>query len=179
VNVVTKHVLSISFDCWPDRHKCPRGGHVFGRWSPTDRSFQPSEDFLGTRFVFLRLRRKHERRNVSRLSRNLTGAEVILAQLRDAGCTVIGCDSGTDLIGGSDDEDPIRRLIRQVLGAVPEFDRRVTVLKLRAARERIRLREGRCECRKPIGSRPGEAKAVARVRELNRKPHDRKCRSLQ
>lgn len=117
--------------------------------------------------------------NASRLARDLMVQEVILAQLRDAGCTVIGCDSGTDLIGDSDDEDPTRRLIRQVLGAVAEFDRRVTVLKLRAARERIRRREGRCEGRKPFGTRPGEAKTIARIRELHRKPHGRDRRSLQ
>lgn len=117
--------------------------------------------------------------NASRLARDLMVQEVILAQLRDAGCTVIATDSGTDLVGNEGDEDPTRRLIRQVLGAVSEFDRRVTVLKLRAARERIRRREGRCEGRKPYGSRPGEAAVVGRIRELHRKPHGRDRRSLQ
>jgi DNA invertase Pin-like site-specific DNA recombinase len=116
--------------------------------------------------------------NATRLARDLMVSEVILSQLRDAGCRVISCDSGTDLIDESDD-DPTRRLIRQVLGAVAEFDRRVTVLKLRAARERIRRRAGRCEGRKPYGSRPGEAAVVARIRELHRKPHGRPRRSLQ
>jgi DNA invertase Pin-like site-specific DNA recombinase len=81
--------------------------------------------------------------NATRLARDLMMSEVILAQLKDAGCTVIDCDSGTNLIDDSD--DPTRRLIRQVLGAVAEFDRRVTVLKLRAARNRspgIALRHG-------------------------------------
>ena len=110
--------------------------------------------------------------NASRLARDLLVSEVILAQLRDAGCTVIDCDSGTDLITDSDD-DPTRRLIRQVLGAVAEFDRRVTVLKLRAARERVRRRAGRCEGRKPYGSHAGEAVVIDRIRELHRKPHGR------
>ena len=116
--------------------------------------------------------------NATRLARDLMVSEVILAQLRDAGCRVISCDSGHDLIDESDD-DPTRRLIRQVLGAVAEFDRRVTVLKLRAARERIRRRAGRCEGRKPYGSRPGEAAVIARIRELHRKPHGGQRRSLQ
>jgi len=115
--------------------------------------------------------------NATRLARDLMVSEVILAQLRDAGCRVISCDSGVDLIDESDD-DPTRRLIRQVLGAVAEFDRRVTVLKLRAARERIRRRGGRCEGRKPYGSRPGEAAIIARIRELHRKPHSGPRRSL-
>jgi DNA invertase Pin-like site-specific DNA recombinase len=116
--------------------------------------------------------------NATRLARDLMVSEVILAQLREAGCRVISCDSGHDLIDESDD-DPTRRLIRQVLGAVAEFDRRVTVLKLRAARERIRRRAGRCEGRKPYGSRPGEAAVIARIRELHRKPHGGQRRSLQ
>jgi hypothetical protein len=74
---------------------------------------------------------------------------------------------------------PGRRLIRQVLRAVAEFDRRVTVLKLRAARERLRGRGKRCEGRKPFGSRPGEQKSLARIRELHRKPHGHRRRSLQ
>jgi len=115
--------------------------------------------------------------NATRLARDLMVSEIILRQLRDAGCRVISCDSGTDLIDESDD-DPTRRLIRQVLGAVAEFDRRVTVLKLRAARERIRSRSGRCEGRKPFGTRPGEAAVVARIRELHRKPHGHDRRSL-
>jgi len=115
--------------------------------------------------------------NATRLARDLMVSEVILAQLRDAGCRVIACDSGHDLIDDADD-DPTRRLIRQVLGAVAEFDRRVTVLKLRAARERIRRRSGRCEGRKPYGSRPGEAAIIARIRELHRKPHGHERRSL-
>jgi DNA invertase Pin-like site-specific DNA recombinase len=116
--------------------------------------------------------------NASRLARDLLVSEVILAQLRDAGCTVIDCDSGTDLVTESDD-DPTRRLIRQVLGAVAEFDRRVTVLKLRAARQRIRGRGSRCEGRKPFGCRPGEAVVLERIRELHRKPHGRDRMSYQ
>jgi hypothetical protein len=51
-----------------------------------------------------------------------------------------------------------------------QFDKSVTVLKLRAARERIRRREGRCEGRKPFGARPAEAAALERIRQLRRDP---------
>ena len=57
-----------------------------------------------------------------------------------------------------------------MLGAVAQFDKSVTVLKLRAARERIRRREGRCEGRKPFGSRPAEGAALERMKQLRRKP---------
>jgi DNA invertase Pin-like site-specific DNA recombinase len=115
--------------------------------------------------------------NATRLARDLMVGEVILQQLTAIGCKVVAADSGTDL--SADTEDPTRRLIRQVLGAVAEFDRRVTVLKLRAARDRIRGRGQRCEGRKPFGSRPGEEAALVRIRELHRKPYGKTRRSLQ
>lgn len=115
--------------------------------------------------------------NATRLARDLMVSEVILQQLTAVGCTVIAADSGTDLT--ADTDDPTRRLIRQVLGAVAEFDRRVTVQKLRAARERIRARGKRCEGRKPFGARPGEREALDRIRELYRKPNGHRRRSLQ
>jgi len=115
--------------------------------------------------------------NATRLARDLMVGEVILQQLTSAGCKVIATDSGTDL--SADSDDPTRRLIRQVLGAVAEFDRRVTVMKLRAARERRRARGERCEGRKPFGTMPDEAETLARIRELRRKPPHGRRRSLQ
>jgi DNA invertase Pin-like site-specific DNA recombinase len=115
--------------------------------------------------------------NATRLARDLMVGEVILQQLTSAGCKVIATDSGTDL--SADSDDPTRRLIRQVLGAVAEFDRRVTVMKLRAARERRRARGERCEGRKPFGTLPGEAETLTRIRELRRKPPHGRRRSLQ
>lgn len=115
--------------------------------------------------------------NATRLARDLMVGEVLLQQLTNAGCKVIAADSGTDL--SADSDDPTRRLIRQVLGAVAEFDRRVTVMKLRAARKRKRSRGERCEGRKPFGSMPGETETLARLRELRRKPPKGKRSSLQ
>ena len=115
--------------------------------------------------------------NATRLARDLMVGEVILQQLTSAGCKVIATDSGTDL--SADSDDPTRRLIRQVLGAVAEFDRRVTVMKLRAARKRRRARGERCEGRKPFGTLPGEPETILRIRELRRKPPHGRRRSLQ
>jgi DNA invertase Pin-like site-specific DNA recombinase len=111
-----------------------------------------------------------------RLARALTVSEVLLGQFRERGVRVIEAEGGTDLTAG--DDDPTRVLIRQVLGAVSQFEKNVIVLKLRAARERKRLREGRCEGRKPFGSRPSEAKALARLLELRRKPREGVRRSM-
>jgi DNA invertase Pin-like site-specific DNA recombinase len=115
--------------------------------------------------------------NATRLARDLMVGEVILQQLTNAGCKVIAADSSTDL--SADSDDPTRRLIRQVLGAVAEFDRRVTVMKLMAARERRRSRGERCEGRKPFGAMPGETETLARIRELRRKPPKGRRLSLQ
>jgi DNA invertase Pin-like site-specific DNA recombinase len=103
-----------------------------------------------------------------RLARDLVVGEVILGRLRSLGVEVVSADSGTELTVG--DDDPTRKLIRQVLGAVAEYDKAVIVLKLRAARERVRRARGRCEGRKPFGSRPGEDDVLQLIRQLYRKP---------
>lgn len=106
--------------------------------------------------------------NASRLARDLMVQEVIISQLREVGVRVIAADSGTDLT--VTDDDPTRTLIRQVLGAVSQFEKSVLVLKLRAARQRVRRVRGHCEGAKTYGSYPGEAATVERMRQLRRKP---------
>jgi DNA invertase Pin-like site-specific DNA recombinase len=112
-----------------------------------------------------------------RLARDLMVSEVILGQFRDLGVEVISADSGVDLTAG--DNDPTRTLIRQVLGAVSQFEKSIIVLKLRAARERTRQKTGRCEGRKPYGFFPGEDKIIQRIKELYRKPHGEKRLGFQ
>jgi DNA invertase Pin-like site-specific DNA recombinase len=109
-----------------------------------------------------------------RLARDLMVSEVILDQFRKADVRVLTAD-GQDLTA---DDDPTRKLIRQVLAAVAEFDKSVTVLKLRAARQRIRARNGRCEGRKPFGARPGEAEVIRLMRTLRRKTPKQTRRSF-
>jgi hypothetical protein len=46
------------------------------------------------------------------------------------------------------DNTPTAKLAHQVLGAIAEFDRAMTVAKLRGARERKRKANGKCEGRK-------------------------------
>jgi DNA invertase Pin-like site-specific DNA recombinase len=103
-----------------------------------------------------------------RLARDLIVGELILNQLRELGVKVIAADGGTELTAG--DDDPTRVLIRQVLGAVAQFEKAVIVSKLKAARVRKRRATGRCEGRKPYGTRPGETDVVALIHKLRRKP---------
>lgn len=106
-----------------------------------------------------------------RLARDLLVSEVILGQFRDLGVRVIAADSGTDLTAG--DADPTKILVRQLLGAIAEFEKSILVSKLRAARVRKRRQTGRCEGRKPFGARLGEEVVLARMRQLHRKPRGR------
>src|SRR5688572_22708964 len=101
-----------------------------------------------------------------RLARDLMVQEVILGQFAKLGARIVTAD-GVDLTSSN---DPTRRLIRQVLGAVAEFEKNVLVLKLRAARERKRARGERVEGVKPYGHLPAENALIARMKRLRRKP---------
>ncbi len=105
--------------------------------------------------------------NASRLARDLMIQETILDQFRKLGVTVLGAD-GTDLTVS--DDNPTLVLIRQILGAVAQFDKACTVAKLKTARARIRNRGERCDGRKPFGDREGEAETLERIKQLRRKP---------
>lgn len=63
---------------------------------------------------------------------------------------------------GSD--DPNRVFMRQIFGAVAQLDKSNIVLKLRAARQRTKLKTGRCEGRMPYGFREGEQQIIDRIK---------------
>lgn len=63
-------------------------------------------------------------------------------------------------------DDPTRKLMRQIMGAIAEYDRRMLVLKLRGARQRTRAREGRCEGAKPYGACDGESEVLQRIHSM-------------
>jgi hypothetical protein len=56
--------------------------------------------------------------------------------------------------------------MRQLLGAVAQYDKSQIVLKLRGARMRKRASEGRCEGRKPFGFYEGEEQVLALMKTL-------------
>ncbi len=90
-----------------------------------------------------------------RLARDMIVAEVVVREFQKIGVRVIAASSGIDLTEG-DDSNPTAKLIRQILAAVAEFDRCVTVLKLKGARDRIRKEKGKCDGRHAFGDKPGE-----------------------
>ncbi len=110
-----------------------------------------------------------------RLARDLMVGEVIIRELSKHGARVLTAD-GQDL--GVADGDPTRKLIRQVLAAVAEFEKSVLVAKLKAARERKRRNAGRCEGVKPFGVDEREQETLKRMRELRRTRKGRRRLSL-
>jgi len=64
-------------------------------------------------------------------------------------------------------DDPSRKLMRQIFGAIAEYEKTMIVLKLRGARVRMRATVGRCEGAKPYGELPGEQAIIERMRDLH------------
>lgn len=100
-----------------------------------------------------------------RLARDSMVSELIIREFQKHGVRVVSASGGVDLTAG-DDSNPTAKLVRQILAAVAEFDRCVIVLKLRAARERLRVKNGKCEGRKAYGARPGESIVLAAIIDL-------------
>lgn len=98
---------------------------------------------------------------LDRLARDLMIQESIIADMKRHGFEIISV-SEPDLCS----DDPSRTLMRQILGAFAQYERAMIVQKLRGARQRIRSRTGRCEGRKPYGTRVGERAVIQRMREL-------------
>jgi DNA invertase Pin-like site-specific DNA recombinase len=66
-------------------------------------------------------------------------------------------------------DDPTRKLMRQIMGAIAEYDKSMIVLKLRGARQRMKQRAGKCEGQKSYGHYPGESETLDQIRSLHAK----------
>lgn len=96
----------------------------------------------------------------SRFARDLIVAETGFRRLRDAGITLIAADAPNSFL----DDTPTSVFIRQVLAAVQELDRTMTVAKLRGARQRKKAITGKCEGAKSYAE--SVPATVARARAL-------------
>jgi len=118
--------------------------------------------------------------SADRLARDSMIAELIVRQFQKAGGRVISASGSVDLTAG-DDSNPTAKLIRQILASVAEFDRCVTVLKLKAARNRIKANgrrkdspkysddpatNKRVEGPKPYGTLPGEEGILTHILDM-------------
>jgi DNA invertase Pin-like site-specific DNA recombinase len=109
----------------------------------------------------------------NRFARDLMVQEVGFAMLRSLGITLIAADSPSSFL----DDGPTSKLIRQILGAVSEFDKAMTVAKLKGARDRVRRSRGKCEGRKAYAERDGGKELIALALQL--RGNQRRPRSLR
>lgn len=101
---------------------------------------------------------------LDRIARDLMIQESIIADFKENGIQLISAVEGPDLLGN----DPTRKLVRQVLGAIAEYEKSMIVQKLRVARQRKRKKAGKCEGRKSY--REAAPETVKRIQQLRRKP---------
>ncbi len=101
---------------------------------------------------------------MDRLARDLMVSELAVRELRKQKLALYAADQGALVDQANTDIDPTRKLIRQIFGALAEWDKTNIVRRLRAARERARGRFGRCEGSKPFGYYTNEQPAAAFIR---------------
>ncbi len=73
---------------------------------------------------------------LDRLARDLVIQEQLLADLRRMGAEMFTTSAAETELLQDDPDDPTRRLVRQVLGAVSEFERSMIALRMRSGRRR-------------------------------------------
>ena len=95
---------------------------------------------------------------LDRLARDLFIQEYILRDLKKRKVTLLSVHDEN-----IDDSTPERILVRQIMGSLAQYEKNWTVIKLMAARRRIRSAGARCEGRKPYGSKPGESEVLERI----------------
>jgi len=103
---------------------------------------------------------------LDRLARDLMVSELLLAECRKRNLKVFSSDQGELIDMAADGDDPTRILIRQLMGALAQWEKSMLVKKLRMSRDRQRQLVGRCEGRKPFGTRPGEKHCIDLLLQL-------------
>jgi DNA invertase Pin-like site-specific DNA recombinase len=95
---------------------------------------------------------------LDRLARDLMIQETILRDLQRRGVRLVSTME-PDLCS----DDPSRKLVRQIMGCIAEYEKSMIVSKLAGARQRMRAKTGTCEGRKPYGERKGERRVIDRI----------------
>lgn len=114
---------------------------------------------------------------LDRLARDLIVQEQALAEVWRLGGQVWTCSPGEAAYLTDDPDDPSRKLIRQVLGAVSEYERSMVVVRLRSGRRAKAAKGGYAYGAPPFGKRseakelvedPTEAEIVSEIARLHR-----------
>lgn len=90
---------------------------------------------------------------LDRLARDLVIQETLLAEVRRLGAEMFTTSASEQGYLGDDPDDPSRKLIRQVLGAVNEYERSMIALRLRSGRRRKAEQGGFAYGSPPFGYR--------------------------
>ena len=113
---------------------------------------------------------------LDRLARDLLIQETIISDMLKKGYNLLSvCEP--DLCS----KDPSRILVRQVFGAIAQYEKSMIVLKLRGARTRRRMKDGlakgftgdaalkngKCEGRHSFGQKPEEKEALMRIMAMH------------
>jgi DNA invertase Pin-like site-specific DNA recombinase len=109
----------------------------------------------------------------NRFARDLIVQETGWRFLQGLGVTLVAADSPDSFL----DTTPMAVLIRQVLGAVSQFEKAALVAKLKAARERKKRETGKCGGRRSVAEMSPETVALAK--KLARYPVNGRRRSLR
>jgi DNA invertase Pin-like site-specific DNA recombinase len=109
----------------------------------------------------------------SRFARDLVTQETGWRFLQDMGITLIAADSPDAFL----DDTPTATMVRQILGAVSQFEKAALVAKLKGARDRKKAVTGKCGGRKSYVER--DAEMVALAKKLARYPVNGRKRSLR
>ena len=107
---------------------------------------------------------------LDRLARDYMIQEFIIRDFQKQGFNIISTMEGKDLCG----DDPTRKLIRTIMGAFAEYDKTMIVAKLRASRERIKLKTGKCEGRKGYNETEQGRAILERINDLRKSPENGK-----
>jgi DNA invertase Pin-like site-specific DNA recombinase len=100
---------------------------------------------------------------LERLSRHLITQETCIQDFAKQGFTLLSADPAEfDLMAN----DPSRVLVRQIFGAIAQYDKALLVAKLKGARLRRKAAGERMEGQRPFGSRDGEEAIIARLAAL-------------
>lgn len=88
---------------------------------------------------------------LDRLARDLVTQELLLADIRRRGADLVSCADGEQTYLADTPDDPSRKMIRQVLGAVAEYEREMVKLRLSLGRRAKRAAGGYAGGEPPFG----------------------------
>jgi DNA invertase Pin-like site-specific DNA recombinase len=97
---------------------------------------------------------------LDRLARDLLVQEQMMKDMRQGGITLLSA-AEPDLCSS----DPSRVLMRQIFGAIAQYDKQMIVLRLRGARQRKKARHGKGEGRHAFGEKPHETSTLKQILE--------------